>query len=104
MSGPGGRAKNKRSVTRCNRPLTGQLVGSWRRMRSLYCTTRTAILNSLMINRSRLGLGQFGMDQDLGTQRLVQHIGAAGEEQAQVIGQEAVVGGPVAGQVVLHHS
>lgn len=42
------------------------------------------------------------MDQDLGAQCLVQDIGAAGEQQAQVIGQEAVVGGAIAGQVVFH--
>jgi hypothetical protein len=51
-------------------------------------------------DRGGLGLSQFGIDQDLGAQRLVQYVGATGEEQAQVIGQEGVVGSPIAGQVV----
>src|SRR5215813_14009822 len=31
-------------VTRCKSALTGQELGRWRRMRSLYCLTRVAIL------------------------------------------------------------
>jgi hypothetical protein len=38
-------------------------------------------------HRGQLGVGQFGMDQNLGAQRLMQDIGSAGEKQAQVIGK-----------------
>ena len=31
----------------------------------------------------------------------MQHIGAAGKEQAQVVGQEAMIGGAVRGKIVL---
>ena len=36
-------------------------------------------------DRGRLGLGQFGVHQDFRSQGVMQHIGAAGEEQAQVV-------------------
>jgi hypothetical protein len=49
----------------------------------------------------RLGLGEFGMDQDFGAQGVMQPIGGAGEEQAQVIGEAAMSGGAITGQIVL---
>jgi hypothetical protein len=48
-----------------------------------------------------LGVGQFGTGEDLGAKRLVQGIGGAGPERPHLIGQEAAVGGAVAGQIVL---
>jgi hypothetical protein len=51
----------------------------------------------------RLGVRQFGVVQHLGARRLMQDIAGAGEEQAQVVGEEAVVGRMIAGQVVLDH-
>ena len=51
----------------------------------------------------RLGVGQFGMDQDFSAQRLMQDIGTAGKEQAQVVGQEAMIGSAVRGQIMLEH-
>ena len=53
-------------------------------------------LEQLEDDGQRLGLRQFGMDQDFGAQRLMQDISRAGEKQAQVVGEEAVVGGPIA--------
>ncbi len=52
-------------------------------------------------DRGRLGLGQFGVPQDFRSQGVVQYISAAGEEQAQVVGQEAMSGGTVGGEIVL---
>jgi hypothetical protein len=40
---------NSRVVTRCKRALTGQDVGRWRRIRSLYCLTWVATLQSVRI-------------------------------------------------------
>ena len=48
-SSGGGRVRNRRSVTRRRRSLTGQLVGQCSLIRSLYATTRTASLNNLRI-------------------------------------------------------
>ena len=38
-----------RVVTRCKSALAGQDVGRWRRIRSLYCLTCVATLNSVRI-------------------------------------------------------
>lgn len=43
------------------------------------------------------------MDQHLGAQGMVQDISSGVKEQAHVVGQEAVIGGAVAGQVVFDH-
>jgi len=50
----------------------------------------------------RLRLRQFGMAQGVVTQAVDQAIGGAGIEQTQVVGEEAVIGGAVAGQIVFH--
>ena len=60
-------------------------------------------LEQLQDHGCRLSVGQLGMDQGLGAQGVMQDVGGAGEEQAHVIGQKGVVGGAVAGQVILDH-
>ena len=46
-AGPG--TAESRAVTRAKSALTGQEVGRWRRIRSLYCLTCVATLKSVRI-------------------------------------------------------
>lgn len=60
-------------------------------------------LKQLQDDRDGLGLGRFGVDEDFGSQGMMQDIGGTGEEQAHVVGQEAVIRGAITGQIILDH-
>src|SRR5215510_15120063 len=45
----GSGARYSKAVTRCSSALTGQELGRWRRIRSLYCLTWVATLKRLRI-------------------------------------------------------
>src|SRR6266581_5797016 len=47
VSKTGAGTRESKAVTRCRSPLTGQDVGRWRRIRSLYCLTCVATLKSV---------------------------------------------------------
>lgn len=82
---------NRTSQIRCNVVLTGQLLGEVELDAILVLHHPHRDLEEFHDTQGRMGFSEFGMDQDFSAQRLGQHVGDAGKEHAQVIGEETVV-------------
>lgn len=84
--------------------LDGTTAGQVRFDAILVLDEANGDLEQFQDDRGGLGLRQLGAGQHLGPQGVVEHIRRAGEEQAQAVGEEAVVGGAVADQVLVAYS
>ena len=89
------------AVTRAKSALTGQDVGRWRRIRSLYCLTCVATLKSVRISVAGLRGGQGGVRQRVGAEGMREDIGSARQQETHGVGQEGRRRGAVTVEITL---